>query len=207
VTPGRGGPPAHFGGYGVDLSADGRRALFVSAARPSFPTSYRSEVYVRDLTSGRLIRPLQGVDFNGGDTARLTREGHRIVFTTSDRLDPRRDTDNGPDVYARNVAGGPYELLSTSSEGRKIPGGVSLDDVTEDGRYLTLTTTSPYGHSVLLKDTVTGALITVARPSQTRLSDGYVQGATVSEDGEKVAFTSARGNYPRQSDIWLWTRG
>jgi hypothetical protein len=93
----------------VNLSADGTRIMFTSHSTNLDPadTEVRSDVYVKDLTTGSLTLVSTsdaGVKGNGlTSSALMIADGTRVVFgSTSTSLDPA-DTDAEVDLYLKHL--------------------------------------------------------------------------------------------------------
>ncbi len=97
------GAQANGGSYDAVISADGRFAVFVSVASNLVPgdTNNAPDVFVHELATGRTVRILRP---DGSEPAgfphdvRLSADGARLLFVTSDRLVPE-DADEFQDLY------------------------------------------------------------------------------------------------------------
>jgi Tol biopolymer transport system component len=106
----------------VGASADGLEVFFVTAEQISSEDNDSSDdIYERDLSSGKthlVSAPAAGCAscepeafpfFNG-----ISADGQRLFFASSGKLSPA-DSDTAIDIYARDLPGGPTELVSAGS--------------------------------------------------------------------------------------------
>ena len=126
------------------MSADGRYAVFTSTAQLTFKaTDGRRHLFLRDLQGGTtsMISVNPSGNAANGDSARpvISRDGSVIVFESraTDLVDGFSDTGGFTDVFARRRAGGTVEWLSrTPSSPRAGNASATLEDVSNDGRYV-----------------------------------------------------------------------
>src|SRR5687767_12307471 len=109
------------------ISADGRTVAFVSRATNLITgdTNQVSDTFVHDLATGATERVSVGSDggqANGGSySPALSADGRRVAFggTASNTSLVPDDTNNGNDIFVRDLAQGTTERASLSSDGRQ----------------------------------------------------------------------------------------
>lgn len=191
----------------IDISADGRKVVFVSSAQLSEDDTNNSrDVYLRDLDAGTttLISQIDGAATGGvgdGDVVRISQDGRYIAFSSTVALDDS-ESDGGQfssganDVYLFDTATGRILLVSSPDEG-----GVGGFDMSADGSRIAFAT----GEAIASDDTnelsdiyVTDIdLASFTVTSQKRISeaeggfdivDADSFAPTISPDGKRVAF-------------------
>jgi uncharacterized repeat protein (TIGR01451 family) len=119
-------------------------------------------------------------------------------FSTATNLHPA-DTDEGPDVYVKNVRTGEVILASRTPGGAKANGESRQPAISADGTrvafFSTATNLHPAGvQGVYVKNLGTGAVqLASATATGVPANDG-VSGISLSRDGTKVAFSTTATN-------------
>jgi TolB protein len=192
---------------GQQVSADGRRVVFVSQA-PDItgdPTNLVQQVYVRDTVANTttLVSRATGIGGATADEAALepviSRDGTHVAFRTDAQLDPA-DTDAVNDVYVRDLAGNTTTLVSVNDPGQVTTVG-SGPVIDEDGSHIAFATNGRFdaqdvgtGLDVYVRD------MSVPAPGMTLASradgvgtaavdsGGVIVAAGISDDGSRVLF-------------------
>jgi Tol biopolymer transport system component len=201
---GPGGAP--LDGFLADprISADGRRVAFAFGDANGF-----SQVYVRDLASGRTLLVSRadgaaGAAGDGNSTApRISDDGRRVAFLTAAGNLGDGDADAQVDVHVRDVDGGrtfladradgaggakadqPVDEAALSGDGRRVAFSTqaSLDDA--DGNTL---------EDVYLRD-IDGASTRLASVNDNGdKGNADSTSPSISRDGNRIAFLSAATN-------------
>jgi Tol biopolymer transport system component len=110
--------------FGMGLSADGSKVVFVTAADNLVPNELNDtdDVFVKDLATGTLTLVSQtaaGVQSNGwsGD-ADLSGDGTKVVFVSSATNLVPDDTNGLVDVFMKDLTSGEITLVSLSPDGQ-----------------------------------------------------------------------------------------
>ena len=136
----------------VDLSADGRYALFESTASDLVPgdTNQAADIFVRDLLSNSTV--LVSISTNGGVgngiscSPAITPNGHFVAFVSAANNLVPDDTNGIPDVFVRDLEADTTTLVSVGARGRPPSPhlGYSSESpqITPDGRYVAFYSTA-----------------------------------------------------------------
>jgi Tol biopolymer transport system component len=205
------------------LSADGTKVLFVSAATDLGPAATRPGVYVRDLVAGTTT--LVTVDATGSDASegwpnhvQFSPDGTKVAWTTTaddlGPLDPDRppagpDPEPDPDpfendVYLRDLVAGTTTLVSVAASGTGSGDGPSDHPTFGPGATSVLFTSS--ASDLVAGDTDNAADMFVhdlASGTTTLVTPAPVEGTVpqYSADGATVAYTTSAGDLgPTDSD-------
>lgn len=144
------GPPAGGGGDSLNpvVTPDGRFVLFASTASNLVPNTNRPglspprvNVFLRDRindTTALISANMAGTGGGNGDSTPVgvSTNGQFVLFSSLASDLVLNDTNNGADIFLRDVAAGTNLLVSANSNG--VPGNLkSLDAaMTPDGRYV-----------------------------------------------------------------------
>lgn len=192
------------------ISANGRMVAFASAARlvPE-DTNDTFDVYVRDretMTTTRASVGTGGAESDNLSLApRISADGSVVVFHSFASNLVASDTNNVPDVFAHDLAGGTTVRVSVSSAGVQGNQQSIGAAVSGDGRFVgfdsdasTLVAGDVNGRTdVFVHDRLTGTTERVSVASdgtEGNNRSGFVDPPSLSYDGRYVAFTSGAGN-------------
>ncbi|MET8631054.1 hypothetical protein ABZW30_46500, partial [Kitasatospora sp. NPDC004669] len=211
------------------LSADGRFALFSSAATNLLPadgTPNGFEIYVRDLRNGHVERA--GVADDGSKLnastadASISGDGRYVAFSTSaTNVVPGRTPDgqrkHPSDIFVRDLWTGHTELITTGNLTTGVDETNSTSEsptLSADGRYVAYVSSrsdlAPVGRPAGAHHAKANIFVTDRWTHTTRLItaglDGSPAGAnsdapTISEDGATVGFSSLAGNLVPKADL------
>ncbi|MFD8704086.1 TolB family protein [Kitasatospora sp. NPDC059648] len=193
------------------LSADGRYAVFTSTATNLVPgdTNGRSDVFVRDLRTGRTERVDTGTDGAQADgdsfEAAISADGRYVAFSSSaTNLAPGANT-GYDDVYVHDRRTGETALVSVGEE----PGQPQKDkfsghpSISRDGRYIAFQsnrsdlapgTVTWQGANIYVHDLRTGENRLVSTGADGKEANGSSASPVISADGGTVAFISKATN-------------
>ncbi|MCW5249709.1 TolB family protein [Streptomyces sp. SHP 1-2] len=200
VSAGPGGVPADAMSWAVDVSGDGRYAVFVSDADNLVPgdTNGQSDVFVRDLWTRRTERVSVG---DGGEQAdgasyesAISGNGRYVAFTSDDTSLVPGGPSGGTAVYVRDLQRGRTERLATGATSEESFRGSnpSLPSLSWNGRKVAFAAQG-------------GVFVTDRRTGTTRLASVGTDGApanrlvtlpVISGDGNLVVFISTGTNLP-----------
>jgi Tol biopolymer transport system component len=198
----------------VDLSADGRYALFESIASDLVPgdTNQAADIFVRDLVSNSTV--LVSISADGGvgnGTSRspaMTPDGRFVAFVSAANNLVPDDTNGIPDVFVRDLQAGTTTLVSVGVQGRPPSPDLGYSSespqITPDGRYVAFYSTAtnlltgvPLNGDIYVRDLV--GEITVWASSGARAATQAALHTTnvvcynhsVSDDGQFVAYEAS----------------
>jgi Tol biopolymer transport system component len=198
---------------GMDVSTNGRYALFESAASNLIQgdTNVATDVFVRDVVSGSIV--LVSVNTNGvagnGPSAgsAMTPDGRFVAFVSSASDLVPGDTNGIPDVFVRDLQTGKTVLASVGagSASTNFPIGSSEAPViTPDGRYVAFYSTAtnlvagaPASGDIYVRDLMAGTTTWVSAGA--RASTLAALGKTnivcfnhvLSDDGQALAYEAS----------------
>lgn len=139
TTPATGAVPNGFSAR-PQVTADGTRVFFLSQAsnlgEPGDSRWY--ELYVRDLEAGTTALVPSPNDLFYWD---IDAEGRTIAFDTEEALVPG-DTNDGRDVYVRDLASGATVRASVRTDGSQADGYAYEPVLSDDGRVVVFQSTS-----------------------------------------------------------------
>jgi hypothetical protein len=212
VSGGLGGGDANADAIDASVSANGRYVAFTSAATnlsANRTGNYNADVYLWDRVTNTRINITGGV---GGVFESLNPEvvadntggigyGGIVVFQTGKRL-TTNDTNNAVDVYAYDIGGRTFELISATAAGQ----GVALSSynpvASGDGRYVAFISGSQElapgdsnGYAdVYVKDRITGEIALVSRLPGVQANQHSGQRLDISLGGEWIVFETSSTN-------------
>jgi Tol biopolymer transport system component len=136
---------------GLDISADGRRVVFLSAATNllAADTNPALDAYVRDLQAGttELASVAPGGASSGSDIyyPSMSDDGQHVSFTTGANLVAAPDTTFlDADVYVRHLASGTTERASVDDTGTQHAGVTDFSFLSGDGKRVLFRTYAQY---------------------------------------------------------------
>ena len=211
--------------YYPSISADGRFVAFVSWATtfaPGVSSSAPRQMYLHDRdadgdglfdTPGQVTTELISVGFTGGiaddsvDSPRVTSDGRVLFESAATNLSDVGNPNAMTHLYLRDRLTSQTTLIDRALSGGPAQNGVGYgtSDITDDGRFITFSSTSPGLHwfdmngqsQVFRYDTANGSAFTIIVsqiPDNGPLGDGSSYATSLSGDGRYVLFTTAASN-------------
>jgi hypothetical protein len=203
---------ANGGSYAPSVSGDGRYVVFQSYASNlvTGDTNETSDVFVKDLVSGAIVRTSVSTAGGEGDhesyVGSVSADGGVVVFVSyaSNLVDG--DVNASMDVFARDLQDSTTTLVSVRDP---VVGGEFAANnhsasfgISSDGRYVAFTSDASNlvaGDTngvadVFLKDVVSGVTTRVSTASDGAESNDYAEWPSVSDDGRYVAFAAWASN-------------
>jgi hypothetical protein len=211
--------------YYPSISADGRFIAFLSWATtfaPGVSSSAPRQVYLHDRDPdgdwlfdepGQATTELISVGFTGGiaddsvDSPRVTSDGRVLFESAATNLSDVGNPNAMNHLYLRDRLTSQTALIDRAVTGGPAQNGVGYgtSDITDDGRFVTFSSTSPDIHwfpmngqsQVFRHDTANPSsvkFIVSQIPDNGPLGDGSSYATSVSADGRYVVFTTAASN-------------
>ena len=199
----------------LSLSADGRFVAFSSpdGRLASLDKNRATDVFVRDLVAGNtgmISQRNAAVIPQSGDGScwlpqlSVSADGRWVAFASSADDLVLNDTNNAPDVFARDLVGGTTVLASVGFDGSQSRGGASVNPlISADGRYVVFLSSatnliagqSNTNWNVFRRDLQAGTntLVSVGINGVSP-GNGDASDPVMSPDGRYVAFLSAASN-------------
>ena len=198
-----------------DISDDGRRVVFSSAAMTLVPgadlNGTLEDVFLVDLPTGRITRVSltgTGAQLVGGSSSLpvLSADGNVVAFASSALLDGDAGADRrrggARQVYVRDLAASTTVRVSRTPRGAVPNADSSQPSISGDGRYVVYGSDADdiAAHDanrdtdIFLFDRATGRTTHVSRGAGGAAPNGTSAGAVISADGRYVAFQSDAGN-------------
>ena len=190
------------------ISDDGRYVVLQSDSSNLVPgdTNGHADVFVRDLLANTttLVSTAAGGGASDGSSidARISADGHFVVFQ-SDATDlVPDDTNSAPDIFVRDLEAGSTTRVSVAVDGSQLPtGGEDSKAISADGRYVVFATPDSGGpNRVLLRDLQTATTTEVGLADDGSAPNGDVgidpnsEGVGLSGDGRRVVFAADATN-------------
>ena len=190
------------------VSDDGKFVLFESDATNlvAGDTNGENDLFVRDLVAGTTTRV--SVDNNnqeaalGGWSGVMSADGTKVAFRTYSSL-VANDSNNGADIYVRDLQLGTTALVSVGTDGNAT-GLNNQPTMSSNGRYIAF---SSYAtnyvaaggdtnnwYDVYLRDTQNNTTTRVSINGSGQQSNGHSSASAVSNDGKYVVFESDATN-------------
>jgi Tol biopolymer transport system component len=204
------------GGYGNNdstdarISADGRYVVFQSLASDLTANDHSSaDIFVWDRdNNGQLTNltnfmdpALSGDDLRP-DVAFDNGVGGVIVFQSVKKLVAHEADPNQQDIYAFNMSGHAFQLVSSKADGSGVHGESTDASISGDGRYVVFTSSASdlvpgdtNGFSdVFVKDIHTGAIALVSHPATGEAGNRNSVHGQISLGGDWIVFESDASN-------------
>jgi len=190
------------------VSGDGRYVSFSSEATNLVPGDLNkvADAFVHDIQTG--ITEMVSVSSLGEQgnystiSGVISSDGRYISFSTgSNNLVPN-DTNERPDVFIRDTVLGLTEIVSLSSSGAQGNGTSSRESISADGRYVVFRSSATNlvpndtngQQDLFVHDRETGNTEMVSLSSTGVQGNAWSLGASISDDGRYVAFSSDATN-------------
>jgi Tol biopolymer transport system component len=153
-----------------DMSGDGNRVVFRSAARDEFGAvdpAAASNIFLRDRAAGSTtlvsVNDARGPGNRESLESLISLDGGTVVFASIATNLVLGDANLRPDVFARDLAAGTTSLVSLATDGTQGNGTSVAVGITTDGRYVAFNSVS----SNFVPSTGTGHLNLFVRDRET----------------------------------------
>ena len=191
------------------ISPNGRWVAFRSQAKNlvSGDTNGVGDIFVRDLVTKTTVRAnlkSLGGQATGGGSGRpdISSDGTSVLFESSAKLLVAGDANNVTDVFVHSFASGTTERISVDSSELGLSAGGAHPAMSGDARFVVFdsdTTQIPNDTNgktdVFLRDRLQGLTLRQSATWNGAPPNGPSRFATVSDDGNFVAFQSAATNF------------
>jgi Tol biopolymer transport system component len=207
VSVNSGGTQGDGNSYSPSINADGRYVVFTSSATNLVPGDANGfdDVFLRDLDTGTTSRVSAGgggeADNNSGSPD-INGMGRYVVFDSAASNLVVGDTNNGFDIFLRDVVMGSTARVSVSGSGVQANSDSYSPSISADGRYVAFSSDA-YNlvandtnaqTDIFVRDVVGGATTRVSVSSSGGQGNSESWGPSLSADGRYVAFSSYAGN-------------
>jgi Tol biopolymer transport system component len=207
VSVGWNGLQATDGSDGVSLSSDGRYVSF-ACSDPFVPndTNGTSDVFVRDLQAGTIVRASLGSTGGEGNDASyggsMSADGRDVAFESQATNLVPGDTNGVTDVFLRDLQAATTSLVSAGAGGVPADGASDSVSISPDGRYAAFhsaaTNLVPGDTNgiddVFVRDLVTGVTTRESVASNGAQGNGSSYAPSISRGGRFVVFVSVATN-------------
>lgn len=186
------------------VSADGMRVAFQSRADNlvAGDANQVEDIFVKDLATGTLrlasLSTAGAAGNRGSESAHLSGDGRFVAYVSfaSNLVDG--DSNRAQDVFVRDLQSGTTECVSRAADGSVGDADSESPSITRDGRFVVfmswaqnLVAGDGNGYSdIYLWDRVGRTMELVSANADRKAGNGPSLGASVSDDGRWVAFTS-----------------
>lgn len=193
--------------YSPSINADGRYVAFTSSASNLVAGDANGfdDVFLRDLDTGTTTRVSAGSGGeanNNSGSPDIDGMGRYVIFDSAASNLVTGDTNNGFDIFRRDLVMGSTIRLSVSSSGVEANGPSYHPSISSDGRYVAFSSDA-YNlvandtnaqTDIFVRDVVGGTTTRVSVRSNGAQGNNESWGPSISADGRFVAFASYAGN-------------
>jgi Tol biopolymer transport system component len=211
------------------ISANGRYVAFISAADNlvDFDDNQKSDVFVRDLNTGAIVRVNLSATGDEADSFSLTPQispnGRYVAFTSAATNLVPDDTNGDYDIFLVQSPFDPVlrriERVSVDSNEDELNGTSTIPSISANGRYVAFQTQDGLDlvqrsvWNVVLRDRTLGTttVLSTRIDSTTETAEGDSTYARISPDGGFVAFQSDAtdvyyDDVNAATDVFVWSR-
>jgi Tol biopolymer transport system component len=187
------------------ISDDGSVVAFTYRAPPGV-TATAVSVMVWDKASGTtqaISRPLSARLVDSSREPAVSGDGRYVAFTSDDITLTPNDANKAQDVFRYDRQSGRTELVSVALQRGSAPGGSWAPSISGDGNLVAFTSLGGSAlvqqdtgsvAQVYVRDMTAGVTSLVSVAADGGAPDGSSGGASISGDGQFVAFTSQASN-------------
>jgi len=216
------------------ISLDGNRVAFRSNSSLLSSDPTNTDIYVRDMTTGTIFHASaneSGGSPNGSSTGGvISGDGKHVLFLSTTTNIHANDTDNGRDVYVRDLDAGTTDIASISFDGSSGGDNSSTGpgSISDDGRFVVfesrahnlvdtvdLGITVNASTQVYMHDRQQGTTVLVSiRHDGTAFGDRGSDNPVISGNGQRIAYESDAFDLvdiglpsDTATDIFVWEAG
>ncbi|NIX78463.1 hypothetical protein HB375_17895, partial [Microvirga sp. c23x22] len=202
------GEQGNGGSWMAQLSADGRYAVFQSAATnlATGDTNGKYDIFWKDLKTGivALVSTAADGTQGGGNSYRpvLSADGRYVVFESEAANLVANDTNNAPDIFRKDMLTGEIVRLSTASGAVQANGDSFEAQLSANGRFMVFASSASNlargdtngTYDIFYKDLTTGAVSCLSTAPDGASGNARSSTAALSADGRYVVFNSNASN-------------
>ena len=190
------------------ISADGRFVAFTSAATnlATIIGGSGSQIFLRDTQTNQTILVSREIGGNAGNGASsqptISADGRFVAFTSAATNLATIIGGSGSQIFLRDTQTNQTILVSREIGGNAGNGASSEATISANGQFVAFTSQAPNlapilggsGSQIFLRDTIGNATTLVSREIGGNAGNGASSEATISANGQFVAFTSQAPN-------------
>ncbi|MDW5597778.1 hypothetical protein VSS74_25725, partial [Conexibacter stalactiti] len=202
------GVPAAIHTFEVDISGDGRRAVFRTSSAglvPGVTDTTTDHVYVRDTETGAtalVTVALGGAPGNGPSFhPRISEDGRYVAFYSRATDLIADDTNGADDVFVRDLVAGTTTRVSVADDGGQLTGSSFSPAISANGRKVAFTSRNPTAapgnggtQDVYLRDLVAGTTTRLSATLDGAATDDVSTSTSLNGDGRYAVFQSRATN-------------
>jgi Tol biopolymer transport system component len=201
-------------GTGISVSSSGRFVAFTSAAPNLVPgdTNGDTDVFVRDVVGGTTIRASVGADGREANAQSfypsITADGRLVAFESLAWNLVPEDVNGASDIFVRDLVAGTTTLVSTNELGVQGDKESNTPAVSADGGFVAFDSSATNlvagdgngAGDIFVKNLTDGSVQLASLAWDEEQSNNSSRAASVSNDGNRVAFMSAASNLTSRFD-------
>ena len=190
------------------ISADGRYVAFRSFASDLVvgDTNGHADIFVKDVSTGAITRVNTAA--NGGQAsgdsgaASISADGRYVAFESSAANLVAGDTNGQTDIFVKDLSTGAITRVSTAADGSESNNLSVNPALSANGLYVAFE--SPASnlvpgdtngqYDIFVKDLTTGSVTRVSKSTAGTQANSFSNDASISADGQTVAFYSFASN-------------
>lgn len=190
------------------MSADGRYIVFSSEATNLVPgdTNTAFDIFVFDRNTGSIQRVSvtnSGGQSNGSSlNSSISADGRYVCFSSSANNLVTGDTNAREDIFVRDLVAGTTERITVSTAGAQTSGQSVWGRISGNGRFVAFHSNATNlvagdtnnQYDVFVRDLLLDTTERVSLTTTNGEGNGGSSGATISDDGQRVAFWSTASN-------------
>lgn len=203
------GVQANGASSGGSISADGNRVVFASTATNLIAAgdTVAQDIYLRNLNGGpnsttRISGGLAAANGNGvSSDGVISADGSTVAFASTSSNLVAGDTNGVSDVFVYDIQGGSAARVSVNSAGQQGTGASLAPSISRDGHTVAFATSSAFDGTdtngisdIYLRDGNHSTTSLISRSTGGTIGNGASTAASLSSEGDYVAFTSSATN-------------
>ncbi|WP_280818944.1 Hint domain-containing protein [Methylobacterium variabile] len=202
-----GGQPLTGFALAASLAADGSAVAFATNGGELVDDTTTTQIAVKSLTNGDISIVSAAADgtqgnASSGATPSISGDGGLVAFTSQATNLVANDTNAALDIFVKNVATGAIVRASTAADGTQGNGDSNVASMAGDGSRVAfqsdasnLVAGDANGTSdIFVRNLTTGAIVNASTAADGTQGNGASTSASLSRDGNLVAFTSSASN-------------
>ena len=202
------GVQANHDNFHASISGDGRYVVFQSWSDNLIDgtTTPRFQIYRKDMLTGAIDVVSSSATgtpaVNGAIYPMVSQDGRFVAFSSSDRQLVPGDSNNVSDIFLKDMVTGSITLASVTATGGQGNAQSNYSYLSNNGMFIAFMSSasnfdpadSNTSEDVYFKNLITGELRVVSVNNSGVVSNGFSEAPFVSDDGQKVVFSSVGTN-------------